>query len=180
MSTATLPPPAAMSAADLAAATPATRDRYVDLLRVVSLGVVVLGHWLMAVPVSGADGAVTVTNLLATYPAAQPVTWLLQVMPVFFLVGGFSQATALTSAARRGGTYAAFIGARTVRLLRPAGVFAAVWVVVAVAVGFAGQDHGPVRTALRTLAQPLWFLGVYLAVVALAPAMWRLHTRLGR
>ncbi|OEJ32323.1 hypothetical protein BGK67_14130 [Streptomyces subrutilus] len=48
------------SARDTAAATPASRDRYVDLLRVASLGVVVLGHWLMAA-VSG-DG---VGNLLA-------------------------------------------------------------------------------------------------------------------
>src|SRR5256885_932811 len=33
------------------------RDRYVDLLRVMSLGVVVLGHWLMAVVVAGRGGA---------------------------------------------------------------------------------------------------------------------------
>lgn len=36
-------------AAELARATPAHRDRYVDLLRVASLGTVVVGHWLMAV-----------------------------------------------------------------------------------------------------------------------------------
>ncbi|OEJ95891.1 hypothetical protein J116_016815 [Streptomyces thermolilacinus SPC6] len=37
-----------LTARDLAANTPATRDRYIDLLRVASLAVVVLGHWLMA------------------------------------------------------------------------------------------------------------------------------------
>jgi hypothetical protein len=168
------------SVAELAAATPAGRDRYVDLLRVGSLGVVVLGHWTMAAPVIDASGAVRVTNLLAAYPHLQPLTWLLQVMPVFFFVGGFSQATALASAQRRGGTYADFIAARAARLLRPAAAFVAVWCAIAVAAGLAGQDHGLVRTALRTVAQPLWFLGVYLAVVALAPAMWRLHRRLGR
>ena len=82
------------NAAQLAAGTPATRDRYVDLLRVVSLGVVVFGHWLMAVIVTGPDGAVRTTNLLTIVPSLQPLTWLLQVMPVFFFVGGFSHATA--------------------------------------------------------------------------------------
>lgn len=33
--------------------------------------------------------------------------------------------------------------------------------------------------ALRTAVQPLWFLGVYLGLVALAPVMWRLHGRFG-
>jgi hypothetical protein len=37
-------------ALDLARQTPLTRNRYVDLLRAVSIFVVVLGHWLMAAP----------------------------------------------------------------------------------------------------------------------------------
>ncbi|MEU7904644.1 acyltransferase [Actinoplanes sp. NPDC049118] len=166
-------------AAALAAATPAGRDRYVDLLRVVSLGVVIAGHWLMAVPVTDAGGTARVTNVLALVPALAPATWLLQVMPVFFLVGGFAHATALTSIARRGGGYADFARSRTARLLRPTAVFVAIWLALALGAALAGQDHGLVRVALRTVVQPLWFLGVYLGLVALAPAMWRLHRRFG-
>jgi hypothetical protein len=40
-----------VSAAELARLTPASRDRYVDFLRLFSISVVVLGHWLMAVVV---------------------------------------------------------------------------------------------------------------------------------
>jgi hypothetical protein len=167
------------SAAALAAATPAGRDRYVDLLRVASLGVVIAGHWLMAVPVTGADGAVRVTNLLALLPQLRPATWLLQVMPVFFLVGGFAHATALASIRRRGGGYADFARTRTARLLRPTAVFLGVWLVAAVGAGLAGRDDGLVRVALRTAVQPLWFVAVYLGLVALAPVMWRLHRRFG-
>jgi acyltransferase-like protein len=174
MTSATLP-----GAADLAAATPSSRDRYADLLRVASLGVVIAGHWLMAVPVTGPDGTTRVTNVLALVPALQPVTWLLQVMPVFFLVGGFAHATALASIERRGGGYADFARSRTARLLRPTAVFLAVWLALALGAALAGQDQGLVRVALRTAVQPLWFLGVYLALVALAPAMWRLHRRFG-
>jgi len=179
MTSATVPSPASGSVHALAAATPASRDRYVDLLRVASLGVVIAGHWLMAVPVVDADGRTRVTNVLALVPALRPATWLLQVMPVFFLVGGFAHATALTSIARRGGGYADFARSRTTRLLRPTAAFLATWLLLALAAALAGQDEGLVRVALRTVVQPLWFLGVYLGLVALAPVMWRLHRRFG-
>ena len=84
------------SVRELAAATPGTRDRYVDLLRVASLGTVVLGHWLMAA-VTG-DG---VGNLLAVVPGLQMLTWVLQIMPVFFFVGGFSHALSYRSLRRK-------------------------------------------------------------------------------
>ncbi|GAB1641014.1 acyltransferase family protein [Krasilnikovia sp. MM14-A1259] len=167
-------------AAELAARTPASRDRYVDLLRVVSLAAVILGHWLMAVPVVAADGSVQVGNVLAAVPALQPLTWLLQVMPVFFLVGGFAHGTGWASVRRRGGRYADFARARATRLLRPTAVFLAVWLALAALAGLAGRDHGLVRLALRTVTQPLWFLGVYLALVALTPPLWWVHRRLGR
>ncbi|GAA0918184.1 hypothetical protein Vau01_001760 [Virgisporangium aurantiacum] len=169
-----------MNVATLAKATPVTRDRYIDLLRVLSLGVVVLGHWLMAVVVVGADGSVRATNLLAVQPALQPVTWLLQVMPVFFLVGGFSHATACASLERRGGRYADFVRSRAGRLLRPTAVFAGVWLVLALLIELLGADTGVLKLATRVVAQPLWFVGVYLGIVALAPAMLRLHRWSGR
>ncbi|MET9434744.1 acyltransferase [Streptomyces sp. NPDC006551] len=160
-----------ISARELAAATPATRDRYIDLLRVASLGVVVLGHWLMAVV--GADGQVG--NLLAVVPELQVVTWGLQVMPVFFFVGGFSHALAYRSRPR----YAAFLRARLQRLLRPTMVFIGVWGAVALTVQLVGGDGGPTGVALRLVAQPLWFIGIYLAMVALTPPLLGLHERYG-
>jgi hypothetical protein len=167
-----------MNAATLAARTPATRDRYVDLLRVVSIGVVVGGHWLMAVVTVGDGGAVRATNVLAVVPWLQWLTWLLQVMPVFFLVGGFSHAAVLRRRDGHATSYAAFVRSRAGRLLRPTAVFVAVWLALAVLIELAGRDQGVLRVAARTVAQPLWFIGVYLGIVALAPAMLRLHDRL--
>ncbi|WP_327004130.1 acyltransferase [Dactylosporangium sp. NBC_01737] len=160
--------------------TAVTRDRYVDLLRVLSLGVVVLGHWLMAVVAVGDDGVARAGNVLAFVPALQPATWLLQVMPVFFLVGGFSHAVAWSSVRRQGGRYADFVRSRAGRLLRPTAAFAAVWLVLALGIELAGADRGVLRLATRVVAQPLWFIGVYLGVVALAPLMLRLHHWAGR
>lgn len=160
-----------ISARELAAATPATRDRYVDLLRVASLAVVVLGHWLMAAVT--ADGQIG--NLLAVVPELQLVTWVFQVMPVFFFVGGFSHALAHRSRP----AYASFLRARLQRLLRPTMVFVAVWGAAALVLQLAGADGGLTGVALRLVTQPLWFIGIYLAMVAFTPPLLRLHERWG-
>ena len=170
----------AMRASELADATRDTRDRYVDLLRVASLGVVVVGHWLMAVVLVGRDGAVSATNVLTIVPWLQPATWLLQVMPVFFFVGGFSHAVALASLRRRGGGYVEFVRSRTERLIRPTAVFIGVWLALGLAIEVTGHHRGVLALATGTVAQPLWFVGVYLGIVAMAPVMLRLHRRTAR
>ncbi|MFE0035592.1 acyltransferase [Streptomyces sp. NPDC059015] len=163
-----------------AEATPDTRDRYVDLLRVVSLGTVVLGHWLMAAVT--ADG---VGNLLAVVPELQLLTWALQIMPVFFFVGGFSHALSYRSLRRRhpadDGTslYAAFLRARLRRLLRPTMVFVLVWGAAALLVQLLGGGGGLTGVSLRLVTQPLWFIGIYLAMVAFTPPLLKLHERYG-
>ncbi|NJP67016.1 acyltransferase family protein [Streptomyces spiramenti] len=176
---------ATATAAHLAAVTPAGRDRYVDLLRVASLATVVLGHWTMAAVTVGPDGALVIGNLLAEVPALQVLTWLLQVMPVFFLVGGFSHALAYRSLRRRaaeagttGSVYPAFLRTRLRRLLLPVAVFVGVWAALALLLETVlGGDAVP--AVLRLVAQPLWFIGVYLAMAALTPPMLRLHERWG-
>ncbi|MFJ4847373.1 MULTISPECIES: acyltransferase [unclassified Streptomyces] len=159
------------NAAALAAATPASRDRYVDFLRVASLAAVVLGHWLMAA-VSTRDGGIEVGNLLAVRPVLQPLTWVLQVMPVFFFVGGFSHALSYRSVVRAGGGYAAFLRARLHRLMLPTAVFTVVW-------GAAALLLPVPDAAARLVAQPLWFIGVYLGMAAFTPPLLRLHERYG-
>ncbi|WP_405436628.1 acyltransferase [Streptomyces anulatus] len=168
------------SVRELAGATPATRDRYVDLLRVASLGAVVLGHWLMAAVTP--DG---VGNLLAVVPALQPLTWLLQVMPVFFFVGGFSHALSYRSLLRKrpegtaDSVYSAFLRARLQRLLRPTTVFVLVWGAAALLVQLLGGGGGLTGVTLRMVTQPLWFIGIYLAMVAFTPPLLKLHERCG-
>ena len=167
-----------MDARILAAATPATRDRYVDFLRAFSISVVVLGHWLMAT-VTWDDSGVRAGNLLAAVPAMQPLTWLLQVMPVFFFVGGFAHAVTWDSVRRGGGRYAQFVHGRIVRLLRPVAVLLAVWVPLTIALDVSSLPSAVVRPVTKLVVQLLWFLGVYVLVVALAPATLALHRRFG-
>jgi Acyltransferase family len=161
-------------AARVAAATPAGRDRFADLLRVASILVVVAGHWLMAV-VGWHDGRVEGGNALTLVPGLWLATWLLQVMPLFFFVGGLANLVS----ARRSQGWSGFVRGRAARLLPPTVAFLAVWTAAAAVLGVAGVPASVLRPATRLVVQPLWFLGLYLLVVALAPVMLRLHRRFG-
>ena len=115
---------------ELAAATPGTRNRVVDLLRAAAIVVVVLGHWLMAaVVVRG--GELVPGHLLGLATWTHPLTWVFQVMPVFFLVGGYANACSWRSARGRGMPYAAWLRARLRRLLVPVVPLLLAWLVAA-------------------------------------------------
>jgi len=161
----------------LVAATPASRDRYVDALRVFALGGVILGHYLMAVVTWAPGEPVGFTNILAVEPWTRFMTLVLQVMPIFFAVGGFSHAIAWRSTARRGGGYADFVAARVGRLIRPALVYVGVWMVLGLVAGAVWPEQS--APILQILGQLLWFIGIYLIAAAFAPALLRAHERWG-
>jgi len=177
---------------DLAAATPRTRDRYVDFLRAASIGAVVFGHWFIGV-IHREDGFVYLTSAVGLQSGLWLGTWLFQVMPIFFFVGGFSNLTTFDSFRRRGETTGSFVRSRVRRLLRPSIVFLGLWAVVQVGLHLAdvGRPAGPELWGDTTLLRgmlppaqtlpfgPLWFLGFYLVVVVAAPALIALHRRFG-
>jgi hypothetical protein len=166
--------------ADLVAATPDSRDRYVDFLRAASIVVVMLGHWTMAV-VTRRNGQWELGNVLTAINGAWLLTWVFQVMPVFFFVGGFSNMVTLDALERRGAGYAEFASSRTWRLLKPVLVLLAIWLPIATIAQFAGipPDVDVLRQGTTVVTQPLWFIGIYLIVTALAPPMRALHRRFG-
>lgn len=161
------------SLADMAGQVKADRNRAIDFYRVVAMLAVAFGHWLALVAVSDAEGNIVGGNALEFVPALSWATWLLQVMPLFFVVGGFSSAMSLDSHNRTSpdgttGRAQDWIAARLRRMLPPAVVLAATWLVVLVAGTAAGQG-ALVATALHAAAIPLWFLANYTIDTALAP-----------
>lgn len=169
----------ATSLQDLAAATPSTRDRYVDFLRALSIAVVVFGHWLVAI-VYLRNWELSGASALDEVPAARLLTWVLQVMPLFFFVGGFSNLTSWEATKRKGGDYFSFVSSRVERLMRPCAIFIGSWVAFAVVLNVTSPALAErLEPALAIIAKPLWFIAVYLIVIALAPAMLRLHERFG-
>lgn len=172
------PPAARLRIRDLVAATPPSRNRYVDLLRALAILMVVVGHWVVSA-VTFDDGRLGWVNLLWVLPWTHPVTWVFQVMPVVFLVGGYANAASWASHRGRGGSAAAWVQARALRLLRPTAAF-----VVTLVVGYGtalalGADRWVTRTSVWLAAISLWFLVVYLAVVSLGPVLFAWHRRWG-
>jgi peptidoglycan/LPS O-acetylase OafA/YrhL len=159
--------------------TPANRNRYVDFLRAVSILAVVVGHWLVITPWVSSDGVFHADHLLTRSDFAQWLTWVFQVMPVFFAVGGFANAVSWDSATKRGTAYGDWLVARLRRLVLPALPLLALWAGFAVATwsGVMGPTLVDV-TSLGALS-PLWFLAVYVAVVALVPLTRRAWVRYG-
>ena len=165
--------PASPGLAALAEATPSGRDRLIDLVRAASILVVALGHWTMAALEPRADGGLRVRNILEVTPWAHALTWVLQVMPLFFFAAGFTSALAL----RRRHTWSAFAATRLQRVLPPTMLFVAVWLVLSWVLVRVGVPAGVVDSAGDAAAMPLWFLAVFLLLAMVAPAQHRLHRR---
>ncbi|MGC4890418.1 acyltransferase family protein [Micromonospora sp. DT227] len=162
----------------LAERTPPGRERYVDLLRALAITMVVLGHW--GVTAIGYDhGRPAGHSALADLPWAWPLTWLAQVMPVFFLVGGYANAASLAARRGRGGTATGWLVDRSARLVRPTTTLLLVLATGAAVASARGADPAQVRTVVWFATIPLWFLVAYFVVVALTPPMTALHRRFG-
>jgi peptidoglycan/LPS O-acetylase OafA/YrhL len=158
--------------------TPPERDRYVDLLRAVAIGVVVLWHWSLSVLYySDAAERWVMPNPIHAVPGAWAATWLLQIVPVFFLVGGYANQAAWQAAHRNGVGFGGYYRSRFRRLLLPVAVFLAVWAVIdllglALLPGYPGVlQYGVI------LLTPLWFIGAYMWVVLLSPLTARWHAQ---
>jgi len=159
------------TAAAMAAATPDSRNRYADFLRAVAISAVVLGHWLMAA-VWVDDSGFHADNILESVAAAQWLTWSLQVMPIFFLVGGFSNAVGWS---RRNGAYGAWLRNRLHRLVMPTVPLIVLWSLLGLVAPQFGLDPRLARLGSQVALVPLWFLAVYVLMVAATPltmAIW--------
>ncbi|MCA1833439.1 MAG: acyltransferase [Actinomycetota bacterium] len=177
---------------DLVAMTPDTRDRFMDFLRAASITTVVIGHWFISL-IHWRRGVISTTSAIGVTRGLWLATWVLQVMPIFFFVGGFSNLVAYDSNARRGNSTWTFIRSRLRRLLRPSFVLLGIWAVAQIVLHLTntGGATGPTLWGNTHLLRgmyppgatipfgPLWFLGMYIIVVALSPMTIRLHRRFG-
>ena len=125
------------------------------------------GHWLATIIVVG-DGRPRGLSALAEIGYMRWLTLLLQVMPMFFLAGGYAAAASWPSWRARGGRWAGWTHSRFVRLLRPTSWFVGI---MAAAVGVAMLLGAPTSVLAQAgwgVALQLWFLPVYLLLLVLA------------
>lgn len=154
----------------------AQRDLVVDLVRTACVVLVVVVHITMVGVAVGPDG-IAVTSPLQEAPWYVAATWLGQVMPLFFVVGGFASAVGWRSTVARGGGARDFVATRLVRLFRPA---IPLFIALAVALGTAtalGTPPELLGEVAFGIGSPLWFLAAYGITQCCVPLMLRLHAR---
>ena len=158
--------------------TPTSRNRYVDLLRAISITAVVIGHWLVLAPIVE-DGQFQLDHLLSFAPWTAWLTWGFQVMPIFFMVGGFSNAASWESALRNKRGCGEWIATRLHRLVGPVVLLVLVWLALGVAALYAGIEARTLAVGSRSALIPTWFLSVYIMVVVAGPLTYRAFQRSG-
>jgi peptidoglycan/LPS O-acetylase OafA/YrhL len=153
-----------------------TRDTGIDLVRACCIVGVVVLHAMMV--------GVTVTSVGPVFANASdgtawiaPLSWVLQVMPLFFVIGGFAGLLAFRRQRARGVPASAFVAARLHRLLLPAVVTIGCTAAALAMLTLAGVPADLIATAGFRFGQPLWFLAVFLLCQALLPALAAAHER---
>jgi hypothetical protein len=158
------------SPSDVAAATPATRDRAIDVIRIVSLVGVVVGHTIMAASTLR-DGVFIWSNLLTASPVFQALTWIFQIMPLFFFAGMAASIESWTP----GASWGNWLMRRCTRLYRPVFYYLAFWWVCLAVLSSVLPEHVYEPVAGISI-QLLWFLGAYVLVLAAVPLLARITT----
>ncbi len=171
-------------ARELAQMAPPERNRWVDFLRALSIMAVVFGHWLMAGLYVDGAGQLQRGDLLSTQQWTHWLTWGFQVMPVFFLVGGYSNGVSWDATLRKAelgqvGVYRDWLASRVQRLIAPTFPVLLVWAVIAVVMTQVGLDRAQISDATEAALIPVWFLAVYLIVTACTPLTHKAWQRFG-
>jgi len=151
------------------------RDRFVDFVRSFSLVVVVVWHWAFTILVWKDDGP-HATNPIGFTDGMWILTWVLQVMPLFFFVGGWANLQAWERAKTRGLTAGQFVAARLRDLLLPAFLLIAVWWGILLGIGMV-VELSWLRGTVVLILSPLWFAFTYAIVIAAFPLFLRAHRK---
>lgn len=150
------------------------RDDLIDAVRALSVIVVVIFHaglWRVTRQDSG-----WVARTMDLGPWGWYLSWVLLVMPLFFVCGGFVHALAVDKMHARGTTLAHFLANRGRRLVGPLVVFVTIFAVPSTVMAWLGHREQAVFLS-HNLTKLLWFLVAYLLTVLLAPTMVALHER---
>jgi hypothetical protein len=100
-------------------------------------------------------------------------------MPIFFIVGGYSNAVSLESAKRKGQGYADWLAARLHRLVTPLLALIVTWAGVAGVMQLMGVSKGVIVYTSQAALIPTWFLSIYITLALLAPIAYKFWRRYG-
>ncbi|MFC5289013.1 phospholipase [Actinokineospora guangxiensis] len=138
--------------------------------------------YVSLVGVGALAGLVLAETALAFAPPAAgpvsalwPMTWALQLVPLFFFACGHCTLHAW----RAGGGYGRYLAGRLCWLIRPVFALVTAWLAVPLSLELFGAPPEVATAFGRLVAQPLWLLGLSLVVVAAVPLLHVLHRAAG-
>lgn len=155
-----------------------SRNIYLDLIRVVAIAAVVVGHWI-ATGITYKHGQLHGVDVLGVSPWTSWLTLGFQVVPLFFLVGGYAGALSWSRYRAAGGSAFGWMHHRARRLLIPTAAYIAAISLAVVVCTAAGANRGDLEEAGWALSLHLWFLAPYLLLLLLTPALLAAHRRYG-
>jgi hypothetical protein len=151
------------------------RNPYADFLRAFSLLIVILWHWSFTILVWNDNGPYA-TSPLGFTSGLWILTWLLQVMPLFFYMGAYVHLKSWERAAARGERLLHFALRQARSLAIPCAALMGTWIVLGIIVTSVWDIQWAWQAILMVLS-PLWFVAVYLLLVCLMPITVWLHRR---
>ncbi|MFC9673245.1 acyltransferase [Streptomyces sp. NPDC056949] len=167
------------TASAIDAKTPAHRDRAIDGLRALALLAVPMDHWLLGGFSLDGEGALHNASPLSSFGFFAPISWVLQMLGIFFLVGGYASVLSYRRTLEAGGSTSAWLRGRLTRLGRPVLGVTAVCAALIPALYALGVPEKTLHTGSTLVIQPLWFVGVYTVITALTPYCVRAARTLG-
>lgn len=130
-------------------------------------------HW-MSTRTHYVDGQVQ--NHIAYHgTVAVALSWVLQVMPLLFLTGGVANTAIIDRLTQGTFSYGQYLSARVARMTTPVIGLVALFLPLVWVINFFMPGMGDL--AGEKLGLVLWFLAVYIVVIAAAPLAVRLHDR---
>lgn len=155
----------------------AGRDRFLDAIRLFVIALVVMQHWWL--PVLVVDQGVLEAGSVLSSEGGFVLTWVVQVMPLIFFVGGAANLMSWRSASARGVSASVWYARRLRRLAWPVVPLAAVWIVASHLLVLVGAPAASVLVGAEAAGMVLWFLAVYVLVVVATPVLAGAQERFG-
>lgn len=154
----------------------AKRDLTIDLARVACVLLVVVIHTLFTGVRETASG-IEIEKTVELQSWFDALSWIFEIMPLFFVVGGFASAAAFRSARRKGQSSAGYLRGRILRLARPALPVFAFFAAALLAASLLPVDPSLVAGIAVGIGSPLWFLSSFLIAQATVPVFLGWHER---
>ncbi|MDR3070752.1 MAG: acyltransferase [Propionibacteriaceae bacterium] len=152
------------------------RNHLIDFARVFSMAIVVSFHALLYF-ITDSAGQFEILPW-APGPILWALSWVLAIIPIFFVAAGYANALTYAHTRVGGQSYLDFLATRVGRLLGPFTLFTCLFALLSSIPAWLGFSDDAIGLS-QQFAMLFWFLVVYLGLQALTPVLVKAFDRFG-